>query len=260
MAIGTGAAILGGAALESVGSAISSAFNIGEARRNRKWQEKMSNTAHQREVADLRAAGLNPILSANKGAVTPSGSVGEAENPLAGIGRGIGARARFNEIEKPLAQSSSAKNYADAELASRQVSTEDMRWNLLSAEVERIGTLKMVDRANAALALSSAAGNQALLGEKELRGGIGSRMNNAINTLIDDIVGLKPAEWLHKRLNIDKRLSPIDDFKSWLEEMKKKGIPNLGTLKLRPPGEGPSDYGGPNSARNLETLHNEGRR
>lgn len=38
------------------------------------YQTGMSNTAHQREVADLQKAGLNPILSANEGASTPSGS------------------------------------------------------------------------------------------------------------------------------------------------------------------------------------------
>lgn len=49
-------------------------FSAEQAQVNRDWQEKMSNTAHQREVADLIAAGLNPVLSSKYGgATTPSG-------------------------------------------------------------------------------------------------------------------------------------------------------------------------------------------
>lgn len=51
-----------------------SAFNAEEAERNRNWQRQMSNTAHTREIRDLQAAGLNPLLSATGGASTPGGS------------------------------------------------------------------------------------------------------------------------------------------------------------------------------------------
>lgn len=52
-------------------------FSADEAQKNREWQEQMSNTAFQRAMADMQAAGLNPILAYTQGgASTPAGSAG----------------------------------------------------------------------------------------------------------------------------------------------------------------------------------------
>lgn len=56
-------------------SLLSRNFNAGQAQLDRDYQERMSNTSYQRAVGDLRAAGMNPMLSVmHAGASTPSGA------------------------------------------------------------------------------------------------------------------------------------------------------------------------------------------
>ena len=81
------AALIAGLAGSAIGAgtslaegAMNRSFTAAENEKNRKWQEQMANTAHQREVADLQAAGLNPYMSAGGSGATsaPSGASGGA--------------------------------------------------------------------------------------------------------------------------------------------------------------------------------------
>ena len=63
-----------------------------EAQKTRDWQEKMSSTAHQREIEDLRKAGLNPMLSGmgGQGASTPAGATASySSNAYTGYGSDV---------------------------------------------------------------------------------------------------------------------------------------------------------------------------
>lgn len=136
---------IGSALLASEGQEQANAANIQSAREQMAFQERMSNTAHQREVTDLKAAGLNPVLSANAGAGTPTGALAISGNEAPDFSKVIGTalQARqmqqdFREIESRIGLNAAAKEreIQNAKAAQSSAKEAEARAKLHTAEAE----------------------------------------------------------------------------------------------------------------------------
>lgn len=87
--IAAGANIIGGL-IGSSGQSSANQVNREIAREQMAFQRQMSNTAYQRAVRDLKAAGLNPALAYSQGGATsPGGASTKMENALAPLSEGV---------------------------------------------------------------------------------------------------------------------------------------------------------------------------
>lgn len=131
-------------------------FNAQEAQKNRDWQAQQSATAHQREVKDLLAAGLNPVLSAlnGSGAATtsgatassgsaPSGGQGQTDTSANGAMMSLVGAIMSSMVQQENARLSAQTNLAVAE-----------KYNAMSKYTAELGSQTQLSTANISAATS----------------------------------------------------------------------------------------------------------
>jgi len=130
-----------GPVLDIVGGERANRENRKAAKRQMDFQERMSSTAYQRAVADMRAAGLNPMLAVSQGgASSPSGASSTSANVLSPAVSSAIAIKR-NDAEVKQMASSTALNHALMVSAAQDAQLKSANTRNVEANTRNTATL-----------------------------------------------------------------------------------------------------------------------
>jgi predicted ATPase len=115
-----------GAGLEYLGGKEARATTAASAQAQMDFQKQMSDTSYQRQMADMAAAGLNPILAGKMGgASTPAGQSYVAENILGKTGNSaLNTLQLLANIDNTMASSQATRTTAGIKSVPGQVGSD----------------------------------------------------------------------------------------------------------------------------------------